>query len=63
MYPITSGTITEGAADGMVDFYNGVISSAGGGTATQTFTNFGDQPIAYYSLGLYIQDELKATAI
>ena len=59
MYPNTSGTITENS---LQDFYNGYISTAGGGQATQAFTNFGNQPIAYFSLGLYAQDEWKVTS-
>jgi carboxypeptidase family protein len=54
--PLTSGQVVENS---MTDFYNGVVSAAGGGTFTQRFANAKEQPISYYSLGLYIQDEWR----
>ncbi len=57
--PLTSGLITENS---MTDFYNGVVSVGGGGTFTQRFANAKEQPISYYSLGLYIQDELRVNS-
>jgi hypothetical protein len=57
--PNTSGTVT--IAD-LTDFYNGVLSNAGGSTMSKNFANATEQPISYYSLGLYIQDEWRATS-
>jgi hypothetical protein len=51
--PGTSGLITENS---MGEFYNGSITN---GTYSQTFANATEQPIAYYSLGLYLQDEWR----
>ena len=59
MYPNTSGTI---AMNSMTDFFNGVASADGGSNVNQGFAGFGVQQIKYYSLGFYIQDELKASS-
>ena len=56
--PNTSGLITMNS---MTDFYNGVITGATGSSISQSFANAKSQPISYYSLGLYIQDEWRAT--
>jgi hypothetical protein len=57
--PNTSGTVT---INDLTDFYNGVLSNAGGSTMSKNFANAKEQPISYYSLGLYIQDEWRATS-
>jgi outer membrane receptor protein involved in Fe transport len=49
----TSGLITEAS---MTEFYNGTISN---GSYTQSFPNTKEEPVAYYSLGLYLQDEWR----
>ena len=54
--PGTSGLITENS---MTEFYNGSITN---GTYSQTFANAKEQPIAYYSLGLYVQDEWRVNS-
>lgn len=59
MYPNTSGLITFGS---MTDFFNGQAVSGNGDTVGQSFANFGVQRVIYYSLGFYVQDELKATS-
>lgn len=59
VYPGTSGLVS---LNSMTDFFNGQVSSNGGSNITQTFTNIGDQKITYYSLGLYIQDEMKVNS-
>jgi outer membrane receptor protein involved in Fe transport len=59
MYPNASGTV---AMNSMTDFFNGKVTSGGGSNVTQTFTDIGDQKITYYSLGLYIQDEMKVSS-
>jgi outer membrane receptor protein involved in Fe transport len=51
----TSGLLTENS---LSEFYAGTIST---GTYTQTFANATEQPVAYYSLGLYVQDEWRVT--
>src|SRR5258708_7105080 len=57
--PNTSGLVT---INDLNDFYNGVISAAGTSTIGKNFANALEQPISYYSLGLYIQDEWRATS-
>ena len=57
--PNTSGLIT---INSMTDYYNGVSSSGGGSTLTKNFANKVGVPISYYSLGLYIQDEWRASS-
>jgi len=49
----TSGLITEAS---MTEFYNGIVTN---GSYTQSFPNAPEEPVAYYSLGLYIQDEWR----
>ncbi len=49
--PLRTGQITENS---MTSFFNGVID---GGTFTQRFSKSLEFPVAYYSLGLYAQDE------
>jgi hypothetical protein len=56
--PNTSGLVT---INSMTDFYNGVITAASGSSVSRSFANAKSQPISYYSLGLYIQDEWRAT--
>jgi hypothetical protein len=58
MYPNTSGTI---ALNSMTDFFNGVATASGGSQVNQAFANFGVQRIIYYSLGFYVQDQLRVT--
>jgi len=43
------------------DFVNGVVASGTGGSLQQNFTVNGDVRIAFYSLGLYFQDEYRVT--
>jgi hypothetical protein len=57
--PNTSGAVT---INSMTDFYNGVISPTGGSTYSQSFANSTHQPIAYYSLGLFVQDEWRVSS-
>jgi hypothetical protein len=66
----TAGFETSGllSMNSMTDFYNGVVSFAGstafangGDTYAQGFANQTSQPTAYYSLGLYIQDEWRVS--
>lgn len=64
--PGTSGLLT---VNSMTDFFNGVVSSSGstptafgGDTYAQSFANAIGQPVAYYSLGLYVQDEWRLTS-
>ncbi len=56
--PNTSGTVQFNS---MTDFYNGVLTAANGDFISRSFANAKEQPISYYSLGLYIQDEWRAT--
>ena len=46
----------------MTDFYNGLINGANGDAYIQTFTSNPDVPIAFYSLGLYAQDEYRVSS-
>jgi hypothetical protein len=59
---LTSGEVTMAS---MTDFYNGVLSAnaahAGNGSFRQNFANTNDVPEKNYTLGLYFQDEWKAT--
>jgi len=64
----TAGFETSGAlsVNSMTDFFNGVASyngsedwANGGDTYSQGFANKTAQPTAYYSLGLYVQDEWR----
>jgi len=56
--PGTSGLIT---INSMTDFWNG--TAANGSNMAQSFANNGlAQPVAYYSLGLYIQDEWRVNS-
>jgi hypothetical protein len=73
--PLTSGLLT---VNSMQDFYAGVVSLAGvtgatcnpktaicangGDTYTQNFAKQSGYPESYYSLGLYIQDEVRASS-
>jgi hypothetical protein len=58
--PNTSGLIT---INDMNDFYNGTMAFAGNGsTMGKSFAKSPSEPISYYSLGLYIQDEWRATS-
>jgi Carboxypeptidase regulatory-like domain/TonB-dependent Receptor Plug Domain len=64
--PLTSGLLT---VNSLGDFYNGVASlngsfagSNGGDTYTQNFAKQSGYPESYYSLGLYIQDEVRASS-
>ncbi|HEX2663732.1 MAG TPA: carboxypeptidase regulatory-like domain-containing protein [Candidatus Acidoferrum sp.] len=57
--PLTSGEVI---INNMNDFYNGVLSVAGGSQMTKRFASANDLPISYYSLGLYVQDEWRATS-
>jgi hypothetical protein len=43
----------------VTDFANGVLNGAGGDQYLQQFTNFPENPIAIYSVGVYAQDEWK----
>jgi hypothetical protein len=56
--PLTSGEVV---LNSMTDFANGVLSAAGGSFISQRFANATEQPISYYSLGLYVQDEWRAS--
>jgi outer membrane receptor protein involved in Fe transport len=49
----TSGLISVAS---MTEFYNGVVSN---GSYSQAFPNAPEEPVAYYSLGLYVQDEWR----
>jgi len=55
--PNTSGLIT---INSMTDFFNGTAGN--GSLYGQSFAKALEQPVAYYSLGLYVQDEWKATS-
>jgi len=57
--PLTSGRVR---IRDLRDFYNGAF--AGGSTSEfdQRFASANDLPIRYYSLGLYLQDEWRATS-
>lgn len=57
--PLTSGEII---VRNMTDFYNGAYGPGSTSTLVQRFASANDLPIRYYSLGLYIQDEWKATS-
>lgn len=52
----TSGLITENS---MTEFFNDAISA---GTYSQSFPNVKEEPVAYYSLGLYLQDEWRVNS-
>lgn len=52
----TSGLFTFNS---MTDFLNGALSSAGGSTYSQSFTNIGAENLQMYSAGFYGQDEWK----
>lgn len=49
----TSGLITEAS---LLEFYNGTVTN---GSYAQSFPNAPEEPVAYYSLGLYVQDEWR----
>ena len=53
--PNLTGNIAEAS---MTSFYNGVIDN---GSFTQNFSTNAEFPVAYYSLGLYAQDEWQVT--
>jgi hypothetical protein len=64
--PGTSGLLT---VNSLTDFFNGVISTNGstatangGDLYTQSFANKIGQPVAYFSLGLYVQDEWRVNS-
>jgi hypothetical protein len=64
--PLTSGLLT---VNSLGDFYNGVLSlngsfagANGGDTYTQNFAKQSGYPESYYSLGMYIQDEVRASS-
>ena len=54
--PLLTGSIGEAS---MTSFLNGVID---GGTFSQHFSTSAEFPVAYYSLGLYAQDEWQVTS-
>ena len=54
--PLLTGQISEAS---MTSFFNGVVD---GGTFAQHFSKSAEFPVAYYSLGLYAQDEWQATS-
>lgn len=56
MFPGTSGLFTFNS---MTDFVNGMLTSDGGSTYSQTFTNYGAQRLTMYSAGFYGQDEWR----
>lgn len=45
----------------MNDFFNGVVNAANGDFYNQSFTRNAEVPIAFYSFGLYFQDEYRVT--
>jgi len=57
--PLTSGRVR---IRDMRDFYNGVIRPGSRSQLDQRFASANDLPIAYYSLGLYLQDEWKVSS-
>jgi hypothetical protein len=57
--PLTSGEII---VRHMNDFYDGAYAAGSTSTFVQRFASANDLPIRYYSLGLYLQDEWKATS-
>jgi hypothetical protein len=59
----SGGVYTSGEVDmnSNTNFYNGVISAAGGGDFIQRFASANDVAEKNYSLGVYAQDEWKAT--
>jgi len=54
--PLLTGQISEAS---MTSFFNGVVD---GGTFGQHFSTSAEFPVAYYSLGLYAQDEWQVTS-
>jgi len=45
----------------MNDFYNGLVNIGNGDLYIQQFTKNGEVPLAFYSMGLYVQDEYRVT--
>jgi Carboxypeptidase regulatory-like domain len=52
----TGGLVTFGS---LASYVNGIVTSADGGNLTQNYTTNGDVRIGFYSLGLYVQDEVR----
>lgn len=57
--PLTSGEVI---IRDLRDFYNGAIEPGSTSQLSQRFASANDLPIAYYSLGLYLQDEWKVNS-
>ncbi len=57
--PLTSGEVI---IRNLGDFYNGAIAPGSTSQLSQRFASANDLPIAYYSLGLYLQDEWKVSS-
>lgn len=57
--PLTSGEVI---IRDLTDFYKGAIEPGSTSQLSQRFASANDLPIAYYSLGLYLQDEWKVTS-
>jgi outer membrane receptor protein involved in Fe transport len=57
--PLTSGEVI---IRDMRDFYQGAILPGSTSQLSQRFASANDLPIAYYSLGLYLQDEWKVAS-
>ncbi len=58
---IDAQSFTAGVANfnSITDFYNGLLNVQNGDFFQQAFTQNGNVPIAFYSLGLYFQDEYR----
>jgi hypothetical protein len=54
----TGGGVTFGSQN---DFANGILVGANGDNLVQTYTSVGDARFGFYSLGMYFQDEFRAT--
>jgi Carboxypeptidase regulatory-like domain len=56
--PLTGGLVAFG---GLGDFANGTLIGGNGDSLTQRYTTNGDVRVAFYSMGLYFQDEYRVT--
>ena len=57
--PLTSGEVI---IRDLRDFYSGAVEPGSTSQLSQRFASANDLPIAYYSLGLYVQDEWRVTS-
>ena len=61
LYPAVSTTLLGLANDTVFEPANAALNYAGGGSVQYNFALTPVQPVAFYSFGLYFQDEFRAT--